>query len=253
MDDRTLAAEIAPATRTPDRRPAGGPAALDDPRALTILTTEHWSLLSARALVYNEAFARAGMFLTFLSATLVALGLVSTATGFSRDFLVVAAVVLAVDLFVGLATMGRVASATAEDIRYLQGMNRLRHAYHEAVPGLERYFISGHHDDLRGVFAVYSTTEEIASRSGVLHGFTTVPGMVGVICAVVASVLVALVALLATGSGALAGVAGVVALFIGVAASVATMTRKIAGLVATMAPRFPTPRDNETPEGTADH
>jgi len=61
------------------------------------------------------------MYLTFLSATLVALGLVSTATGFSRDFLLIAAVVFGLDLFIGLATMGRVATATSEDLRYLQG------------------------------------------------------------------------------------------------------------------------------------
>lgn len=36
---------------------------LDDPRAVQILTAEHGSLLSARSLAYNEAFARAGMFL----------------------------------------------------------------------------------------------------------------------------------------------------------------------------------------------
>ena len=45
---------------------------MSDPRTLQILSTEHWSLLAARSLVYNEAFARAGMFLSFLSATLVA-------------------------------------------------------------------------------------------------------------------------------------------------------------------------------------
>jgi hypothetical protein len=124
--------------------PGGG---IDDPRALQILTTEHWSLLTARSLVYNEAFARAGMFLAFLSATLFALGLISTATGFSDGFLAIAAVILALDLFVGLATLGRIVAASAEDIRYLQGMNRLRHAYFEIVPGLDPYFITSHHDD----------------------------------------------------------------------------------------------------------
>jgi hypothetical protein len=39
---------------------------LDDPRALQILTTEHWSLLTARSLANNEAFTRGGMFLSFL-------------------------------------------------------------------------------------------------------------------------------------------------------------------------------------------
>ena len=85
---------------------------ITDPRALQILSTEHWSLLTARSLVYNEAFARGGMFLALLSATLVALGLISTATGFSDAFLALAAVVLALDLFVGLATLGRINAAS---------------------------------------------------------------------------------------------------------------------------------------------
>ncbi len=80
--------------------------ALADPRALQILSTEHWSLLTARSLVYNETFARGGMFMAFLSATLLVLGLISTATGFSAGFLIVAAVILGLDLFVGLATLG---------------------------------------------------------------------------------------------------------------------------------------------------
>jgi hypothetical protein len=54
----------APEERQPIEAPAapqagGHGSALDDPRALTILTTEHWGLLTARSLVYNEAFARA--------------------------------------------------------------------------------------------------------------------------------------------------------------------------------------------------
>src|SRR4051794_16895905 len=84
---------------------ADGP--LADPRALQILTTEHWSLLTARSLVYNEAFARGAMFLAFFSATLVMLGLISTATGFSDAFLAVAAVVLTLDLFIGLTSLAR--------------------------------------------------------------------------------------------------------------------------------------------------
>ena len=166
MDDRTI-------TPAPMEHP--GPAAargrdgalapfpVDDPRALTILTTEHWSLLSARSLVYNEAFSRAGMFLSFLAATLVALGLMSTAMGFSNQFLGIVALVLGLDLFIGLATMGRVATTTSEDIRFLQGMNRLRHAYHETVPGLEPYFITGHYDDVLGIFANYGA--DVQSRT----------------------------------------------------------------------------------------
>src|ERR1044072_6768688 len=80
---------------------AAADAAIDDPRALQILTTEHSSLLTDRSLVYNESCARGRMFLALLSASLLVLGLIATATGFSDAFLVVAALILALDLFVG--------------------------------------------------------------------------------------------------------------------------------------------------------
>jgi hypothetical protein len=181
---------------------------LGDPRALTILTTEHWNLLTARSLVYNEAFARSGMFLSFLSATLVVLGLISTATGFSDAFLVIAAVVLALDLFVGLVTIGRVVAASDEDLRYLQGMNRLRHAYLEMVPSIERYFVTSQYDDFDSVAAFYGPPDPSVIR-GLLHGFTTAPGMLGVICSAVGGGLAATIALLATHDPGVAGVAAV--------------------------------------------
>jgi hypothetical protein len=241
MDERTVALPHERPLRATDAAAASGATPLDDPRALTILTTEHWSLLSARTLVYNEAFARAGMFLTFLSATLVALGLISTAMAFTGAFLVVTAVVLGVDLFVGIATMGRVSTATSEDVRYLQGMNRIRHAYHDMVPGLERYFISGKYDDIRGVFQVYGVAEEIMGRSGILHGFTTVIGMIGVICSAVAGALAGVLVLLVGAPAELAGLAAIVAFLGGVAASIETMNRQLAAFARTMRPLFPSP------------
>ena len=243
MDERVIQSN--PAERPPaggrSDSDAGGSAArpIDDPRALTILTTEHWSLLSARSLVYNEAFARGGMFLTFLSATLVALGLVSAATGFSREFLLVSAAVLAVDLFVGLATMGRVASATADDLRYLAGMNRLRHAYHEIVPGLERYFIAGQYDDIAGIFEVYGADEQVMSGPGILHGFTTTPGMLGVMCAVVAGALGGVVTMLLTDAPLISGLVGVAILVGGIVVSVIAMGMKIGSFMASLRPVFP--------------
>src|SRR5262245_53608167 len=190
---------------------AGRP--LDDQRALTILTTEHWSLLTARSLLYNEAFTRAGMFLAFLSATLLVLGLISTATGFSDGFLIIAALLLALVLFVGLASLGRIGAASDEDLRYLQGMNRLRHAYHEMVPGLERYFITSHYDDMASVSMFYGPADASPLR-GIAHGLTTMPGMVGVICEAVLGMLVAIIVLLLTHDPLVAGLLGAGTFFV---------------------------------------
>ena len=249
MDERAIQAPAHRPVPVPRDRgddvaaPAPGPGegGLHDPRALTVLTTEHWSLLSARSLVYNEAFARAGMFLTFLSATLVALGLVSTGLGFRHEFLAIAAGVLALDLFIGVATVGRVVATSTEDLRYLQGMNRLRHAYHELVPGLEPYFIAGKHDDLAGVFAIYTNARPM-SRGGTLHAFTTTVGMLAVICAAVAGVLAGVLLLLLTDAAVVAAAGALSVLVAGLAMGLAQLQRRFAAMHEIMDVRFPTPR-----------
>lgn len=254
MDDRstpsTAAEHLAPVNANRHGTHAGdtpgGASPLGDPRALTILTTEHWSLLSARSLVYNEAFARAGMFLSFLAATLVALGLMSGAMGFDHEFLTISALVLGLDLFIGLATMGRVSTATSEDIRYLQAMNRIRHAYHEAVPGLEVYFVSGHHDDIAGVFGAYGADVRARTRRNVLHGFTTVIGTLGVINAALTGVLIATLALLTLG-GNIALAAGVAGYLVVQGISILWMTQSVAQTVGRLEAKFPTPPEGDRP------
>lgn len=221
---------------------AGG-AQLDDPRALSILSTEHWSLLSARSLVYNEAFARAGMFLTFLSASLVALALVAQAMGFDRDFLLFAAVILGFDLFIGLATLGRVSSASNEDLRCIAGMNRIRHAYLEIAPGLEPYFITSRYDDMRGILSTYGepTGEHPSFFLGFLHSLTTTNGMVGMITSVIGGILGAVVVLLVGAPPGVAigvGLATFAALFLGLSRA---GYRNFSSFGARLGARFPTP------------
>jgi hypothetical protein len=242
---------VPPAERPVTGDPTGGPGLpggppFNDARALPILSTEHWSLLAGRSLVYNEAFSRAGMFLTFLSASLIALGLMSGAMGFSTEFLTITVLILALDLFIGLATMGRVSTATDEDIRYIQGMNRIRHAYHEAVGGLEPYFISGQYDDVAGIFGVSSEDVEFRSRRSIIHGFTTVVGMVGVINAALAGVLVATIVLLVA-SGVAAVVAGVGTFTIALLAAVYWLSKATASTVQALEVNFPTPASGERP------
>ena len=125
---------------TSDQRRMG----LDDPRAVQILTTEHWSLLSTRSLGYQEMFGRATLFTGVLSAIIVALALVAQATRFGRETLVAAALLVPVALYVGLATFHRGVAINYEDARWVEGMNLLRQAYLRIVPELEPFFVTGH-------------------------------------------------------------------------------------------------------------
>lgn len=248
MEERSVqpAASERPIIPAGEPPTSSGPPHLADPRALTILTTEHWSLLTARSLVYNEAFARAGMFLTFLTGTLVALGFISQGSGHGPDFLLVTTALLGFDLFIGLATLGRIAAASAEELRALQGMNRLRHAYLEMVPSIEPYFITSAHDDLWGVLSVYGSAQEASAGrpsmlGNVAHGMTTTPGMVATICAIVGGAFAASLALLIGAPSMVAIAAGLLTFAVLTAVILSAALRQFQALERQIEVRFPSP------------
>ena len=121
-------------------------AGVTDAVRVQILATEHWSLLATRTMTWNDVFSRASMFLTVLSAAVVALALVAQVTAFGPDFCLFALPVWPVVLLVGLATFLRLGDANNVDAGLVIGMNWLRHAYLELAPELAPYFVTGYHD-----------------------------------------------------------------------------------------------------------
>ena len=198
-------------------------ASLEDPRALQILSTEHWSLLGARSLAYNEAFVRGGMFLSFLSMSFVALALLAQGMSFGSQFLTIAAVVLAFDLVIGLATYGRISGANVDDMRALHGMARIRHAYTKIAPITKPYFTTATHDDADSVLTAYGNMPTTAVGT-FFYALTTSGGMIGLITAMVGGVLAAVL-------GLILGVSGELAVWIGLGGGVAVF---VAILVATL-------------------
>jgi hypothetical protein len=229
---------------SPERPPPPTPvmriASIDDPRTITLLTTEHWSLLSARSLAYNEAFVRAGMFLTFLSMSFVGLALLAQAMSFGQGFLSVAALVIAFDFVIGLTTLLRISGANLDDLRAVHGMARIRHAYTEITPIVTPYLTTPTHDDLDAVYTVYGP---ISGRGWgqFLYGLSTSTGMIGLIVAMVGGVLTSVLAMLIgldAGSSIWIGVpGGVIVLVVMFAYSAQALPRELARFTA----RFPTP------------
>ncbi len=223
------------------------PGDLDDPRVLQILTTEHWSLLSARSLVYNEAFSRAAMFLAFLSMSFVALGLVGPPLDFSREFLLLAAVVLFFDLAIGLLTFGRIVDTTTEDFRAIAGMNRIRHGYLDIAPVVGPYLSTSAHDDLRGVIATYSGAS-LPLRPGpanLWRGLTTTSGLVATIVSLVAGVLVGVLSLALVDAAPIAVALAVVATSIVFALLARSVWRSLRRSGDELTVRFPSPDESQ--------
>ena len=209
---------------------------------LQILATEHWSLLAARSLTYQESLGRVNMFLAVLSGAVIALALIAQADHFGPAFIAIAIFMLSVVMVVGVFTVGRLRSLNRDDYLWVLAMNRIRNAYLSLHPELAPHFTTSPHDDLAGALETLGMNPRAAGGLGsVAHAMYTLPGMVAVI---VASVAAAIGGLIAIGFGAaivivlLSGIASFVIAYVLLALWGPAFEAKGSGLES----RFPTPK-----------
>jgi hypothetical protein len=211
------------------------------PHTLQILMTEHWSLLSSRSLGYTEAMSRASIFVAALTGSVVALALVGQATDFGDGFIAFALVLLPVVFFLGLVTIVRISQINWEDATWVQGMNRIRNAYLDLAPELERYFVTSKHDDDEGVLISSLAVPRVVPH---IQGFVAIPGVIAVLDSVIAGATAAIAALgLGTGTAAAVGV-GIACFALTLAGFVAFAVWAVSGMRRRMVSRFPTLREH---------
>jgi hypothetical protein len=157
-------------------------AAPDPGQLLTALTTEHFTLQTARAQTTSETTARASVYMYSVSSALVALGFVSqVADGVGEVFAFFALTVLPTIYLLGCATYVRMVVLGAEDVRYGMAINRFRGYYQEIAGDRADLFLLSGHDDAAGVFMnmgisperrspAYAFSSAIAVVNGVVGG-----------------------------------------------------------------------------------
>jgi hypothetical protein len=212
------------------------------PHAAQLLGTEHWSLLAARSLIWNEAMSRATVFLTVLSASIIALALLADATGFGPHTTTLALVLLPVVFLLGVAAHARLVQINTEELQLVLAMNRLRHAYLELEPGLERYLTTGHHDDERGVLATYLLDRPTRQSLGAGFLLLDTPTIVATVDSALSAAMVVLVLQVAEAPRAVAVAGGVVAL-LAVWGVLFRLQLHSLRPFRNATPRFPTPPD----------
>jgi hypothetical protein len=219
--------------------PAGRPQ--EDQEFLLALTTEHFTLQTARAVAVNESNGRTALYIGALSSTLVALALVAQRSPLGEVFFVVALTVLPALFFLGLVTFVRVLQSSVEDMIYARAINRARHYYTEIDPARSHYFLLSGRDDVRGALA------NMCLRDSWTQFLFTLPSAVAVINGLLGGVTVALAVATAVGlplpatvlSGMVSGTAILVV-------HVAYQVRRFATMRATVTARFPSQEPHPT-------
>lgn len=241
------------------KSPSAPPPPLSDAGRVTdsvraqFLATEHWSLLANRSLLWNETFSRASMFLTVLSAAVVALAFVAQATSFGHGFRLFALVVLPVVLLLGLGTFVRLFEVNELDIWLVIGMNRLRHAYLEMAPELEPYFVTGHNDDVPSVLQSYTPDWTLqpqgfgAAPIALAAILSSTPHLIAAIDILVAGVFVALLSETLGASFEVSALIGAACGFVLLVVLFWSGMRRISLIQRRYQPRFPSSPMEERP------
>lgn len=158
-----------------------------DPASSTFVTTEHFALSGARAATISETNGRASIFLSSVSAGLVAIAFAGQT---SRTALYTFALVLFPVLsFLGVTTFRRTLQTSIDDTIYLQRINRLRRFYVDNVPELTAYITPPAPDD-----DVAAILHREGYRGGRFQTMLSVPGTVGLLTSVLMGVTVGFVA-----------------------------------------------------------
>lgn len=119
--------------------------------AVSFMTTEHFTLQTARSMTTSEANGRSALYLSTLSSALVALGFVAQTSAFGQAFGLFALLVLPPIAFLGVITFQRAIQSGMEDVFYAQGLVRIRSLYVELVPEMQPYFIQSTDERIGGV------------------------------------------------------------------------------------------------------
>jgi hypothetical protein len=179
----------------------------DRQHLLTALTTEHFGLAGARAQATGESSARAALYISAVSSTLIALGFIGQITEVGDAFNVFALTALPTLYVLGLFTFIRTIESGVEDLMLGRAINRIRNYYIEIAGEQARYFMLSGHDDAVGVMRNMGVSRERRQQ------YFTTASMIAVINSVIGggATAIAVGALTSAPLGICAGLGGVIA------------------------------------------
>ena len=111
----------------------------NSPAVVTVMTTEHFVLQTARSAGISEVNGRAAFYLAAVSSGLIALAFIGQLSRLGTAFYVFGLVLLPTLAFVGVTTFERALRNGVEDVQLAGRINRIRQFSCDAAPQVARY------------------------------------------------------------------------------------------------------------------
>ena len=159
---------------------------------LQFMTTEHFTLATAKSALVAESNGRATIYLASVSSAVVALAFIGQISEVGGAFFLFGLGLFLPLFFLGIATFVRLYEIANESMMHARRINRIRHYYVEVAPEMARYFVHRTHDDMHD-FLDELAIFDFGRRSrlwGMWQQFLTISGAVAAINSMVGAVFV---------------------------------------------------------------
>jgi hypothetical protein len=161
---------------------------------LQALTTEHFTLQTARSATIADSNGRSALYLSTVSSAVVALAFIGQLAHTGQAFHLFALALLPALVLLGILTYLRLVQTAIEDLFYARAINRIRRHYLDLDPAAARWFVLSGFDDPAGVMAAMGLATPGAATPSHRHLLSHAATMVAVVTSIIAGVGVALAA-----------------------------------------------------------
>ena len=172
---------------------------------VTVMTTEHFVLQTARSAGITETVGRAAIYLTAVSSGLIALAFVGQLSRLGAAFYVFGLVLLPTLAFVGVTTFDRALRNGVEDVQLAERIDRIRQFYFDAAPQVGRYLPPP------GLDTPWAIARQAGVSSPVWYQFLTIAGALAVVNSVLIGGTLGLAVQASTGALAASAPAALIA------------------------------------------
>jgi hypothetical protein len=161
---------------------------------LQALTTEHFTLQTARSATIADSNGRSALYLATVSSAVVALAFIGQVARLGRAFHLFALALLPALILLGILTYLRLVQTAIEDLFYARAINRIRRHYLDLDPEAGRWFVLCGYDDPAGVLAAMGLAAPGSAAHSHRHLWSHAATMVAVVTSIISGVGVALAA-----------------------------------------------------------
>jgi hypothetical protein len=151
---------------------------------LQALTTEHFTLQTARAATIADSNGRSALYLSTVSGAVVALAFIGQVDRLGHAFFLFALALLPALVLLGILTYLRLVQTAVEDLFYARAINRIRRHYVDLDPEAARWFVLCGFDDPAGVLAAMGLTTPGSAAPSHGHLWSHAATMVAVVTSI---------------------------------------------------------------------